>query len=114
MFGFMKAIVVLALLAALGYFAFFVRIGDRTLYHHLVGISQTDEAKALKAGLSDKANDLKDDVMSKLPADSGRRVKREAEADSRDERAPLSEQTAADKRALERLIERTETAPEKK
>jgi hypothetical protein len=112
MFGFIKGIVVLALLAALGYFAFFVQIGDRTLYRHLVGISQTDEAKALKDGLSDKASDIKNDVISKLPAD--RREKREAKTGSRDERAPLSEQTDADKHALKRLLERAANTPEKK
>jgi hypothetical protein len=98
MLGFFKTIAVLAALAALAYFAFFVPLGDRTLYRHLVGISQTDEAKALKDGLKEKASVLKADVVSKLPT-------------APPAGAPLSHETDADKRALEKLLERAEKGP---
>jgi hypothetical protein len=67
MFGILKWILLLIGLAALAYFAFFVPLGDRTLYRHLVGISETDEAQELKDELSKKAQGVKEDVTSKLP-----------------------------------------------
>jgi len=99
MFRLFKWILVLACLAALAYVAFYVPLGDRTLYQHLVGISKTDEAKALKEGVSEKVRDVKDDVSSKLPV---------PKADG----APLSAPTEADRRALDELIKRDGQKPE--
>jgi hypothetical protein len=122
MFGFVKTLIVLAVLAAVAYFVFFVQLGDKTLFRHLVGISETEEAHELKKELSKKAGDLKDDVVSKLPAAPARQGGAEAEERATSvggsgpatPGAPLSEQSDADRRALKELIERAGSRPEKR
>ena len=105
--GFLKTILFLAVAALLGYFVFCVPLGDRTLYRHLVGISETDEAQALKDGLAKKASDLESEVISKLPA----AAPAQPSPAPREQGAPLSRETPADKRALKELIQRTEKSP---
>jgi hypothetical protein len=112
MFGLLKWILLLVGLAALAYFVFFVPLGDRTMYRHLVGISETDEAQELKNELSKKAQGVKEDVTSKIPTlvspDAPRGMGGAAKG------APLSEQTDKDKRALDELLKRAQGAAEKK
>jgi hypothetical protein len=106
MFRLLKLLIVLACLAALAYFAFFVPLGDRTLYQHIVGISETDEAQELKDELAKKAQGVKEDVASKLPAMG-------APSGPADGGAPLSELSEKDRRALRELLRRAEAAPKK-
>jgi hypothetical protein len=112
MFRLLKWMIVLVCLAGLAYFAFFVPLGERTLYQHLAGISATDEAQELKEELSKKAKGVKDDVTSKLPSLSAPI----APAAPAGEKAgsPLSDPSEKDRRALRELIKRVEDAPEKK
>jgi hypothetical protein len=112
MFRFLKWAIVLACLAALAYFVFFVPLGERTLYRHLVGISETEEAQELKDELSKKAQGVKDDVASKLPALAAPSV--QPPADGKGAGAPLSEQSADDKRALDALLKGAKGAPEER
>jgi len=111
MFRLLKWLIVLACLAGLAYFAFFVPLGERTLYRHIVGISETDEARELKEELSKKAQGVKDDVTSKLPTLGAPPAAGAPEAGKAG--APLSEQSDADKRALRELLERVGDAPKK-
>jgi hypothetical protein len=112
MFRLFKWMLVLVCLAGLAYVAFFVPLGKRTLYRHLVGIFATDEAQELKDELSKKAQGVKDDVTSKLPSLSAP----SAPAASEGEKAgpSLSDPSEKDRRALRELIKRAEDAPEKK
>jgi hypothetical protein len=111
MFRFFKWMIVLACLVGLAYFAFFVPLGKRTLYQHLVGISATDEAQELKDELSKKAQGVKNNVTSKLPSLSAPSAPVAPEG----ERAgyPLSDPSEKDRRALRELIKRAEDAPKK-
>jgi hypothetical protein len=112
MLGIIKWLIVLACVAALAYFAFFVPLGERTLYRHLVGIAKTDEAQELKDELSKKAQGVKEDVSAKLPALVAPRPAGDPAGGAAG--VPLSEPSEKDRRALRELIERTEKAPEKK
>jgi hypothetical protein len=72
MLGFLLrgALRMLALAGAL-YFAFFVSLGERTLYGHLSRIATTAEAKELGTALSASARKMMDTVrstVSGLPA----------------------------------------------
>jgi hypothetical protein len=112
MFGLLKWILLLVGLAALAYFVFFVPLGDRTMYRHLVGISETDEAQELKDELSKKAEDVKEDVSSKIPTLVAPDAPREPSGAAKG--APLSEQSDKDKRALDALLKRAQHDAEKK
>jgi hypothetical protein len=112
MFRLIKWLIVIVCLAALAYFALFVPLGERTLYQHLVGISKTDEAQDLKAELSKKAKDVKDDVTSKLPTLGPPAGSKNPSGEGAG--SPLSEPSEKDRRALRELIERAQAAPEKK
>ena len=112
MFRLLKWLIVLACLAGLAYFAFFVPLGERTLYRHLVGISETDEAQELKDELSKKAQSVKDDVTSKLPELAAPNAP--PPADGKGAGAPLSEQSAEDKRALDELLRGAKGGPDER
>lgn len=53
-------------LSALLYCAFFVPIGDRTLYAHLSRIAATDEAKELLGAVATLVANAKDALVSRL------------------------------------------------
>ena len=67
MFKLIKLLVVMALLAAVALFAFLVPLGKMTLWEHLVGISETDEARDLGSELENKAIGIKDEVSKRIP-----------------------------------------------
>jgi hypothetical protein len=108
MLSFFKWLLVLLCLAALAYFAFFVPLGERTLYRHLVGISETEEAQELKDELSKKAQDVKDDVAEKIPSIG---AKDDARGSGDAAGAPLSAPSEKDRRALDDLLKRAADAP---
>lgn len=99
MFKLLKVALVLAGLAGLAYLAFFVPLGEHTLYQHLVGISQTEEAQQLGDEIERKADDLKADVAEKVPAIVG-----QDDEGSTEEDGPLSEISDADRAALSELL----------
>lgn len=53
--------------ASFGYVAFFVPLGEQTLYQHLRNISATNEARALKDGIREKAQRVTSDVVDHVP-----------------------------------------------
>lgn len=59
MFKLIKGVLFLAFILGLSYFTFMVPLGDKTLYHHLQGISKTPEAKTLGDELGKKAKKTK-------------------------------------------------------
>jgi len=99
MFKLIKLLLVVVGLAGLAYLAFFVPLGDYTLYEHLVGISETDEAQALGDEITKKAEDLKSDVAEKVPAVIGDDEKGPAPSND-----PLSEISDEDRAALSELL----------
>jgi hypothetical protein len=99
MFKLLKLLLVLVGLAGLAYLTFFVPLGDNTLYQHLVGISETDEAQALGDEISKKAEGLKTDVAEKVPAMvTGDEQKPDTSND------PLSQISDEDRAALSELL----------
>jgi len=115
-----KFLIALVIVAALVYFAGFVKLGEMTLWEHLVGISRTDEAKGLKDELGQKAQEIKEDVASKVPAlgeDDGDdeakprkgAAKEEGEAEAASDKkdaSPLSNLTDEDRQALIDLLKK--------
>jgi len=67
MFSLLKSLITLFILGGLVYFIFFVSLGEHTLWKHLVRISQTNEAKELSNQLEKKAENLKKEVVQKIP-----------------------------------------------
>jgi hypothetical protein len=55
MFKLLKILLILGVLAAAGFFAVFVPLGEKTLYQHLIRIAGTDEARELGRELESKA-----------------------------------------------------------
>ncbi|MBW2276443.1 MAG: hypothetical protein JRF63_03060 [Deltaproteobacteria bacterium] len=101
MFKLIKLLLVVVGLAGLAYLTFFVPLGDYTLYQHLVGISETEEAQVLGDEISKKAEDLKSDVAEKVPAVIDDQAKQPAAAND-----PLSEITDEDRAALSELLKK--------
>jgi len=101
MFKLVKLLLVLVGLAGLAYLTFFVPLGEYTLYQHLVGISETDEAQALGDEITKKADDLKDDVAQKVPELIGT-----GERGPDGSQDPLSEISDEDRAALSELLKK--------
>lgn len=101
MFKLIKFLVVMALLAALALFAFLVPLGKMTLWEHLVGISETDEAKDLGSELENKAVGIKDEVGKHIPEISLPEKKKDPEPAK-----PPSNLTDDDKEELIKLLKK--------
>ena len=123
-------ILVIVALAALGYVAFCVPLGEKTFYEHMVGISKTDEAKKLEGEIEKKVKNAADDLTDKLKKqaadlaeakreallkgddkkEDGDSEKVEAEHSNEDKKDlgelihQAAEPDAADKQALDKLI----------
>jgi len=110
MFKLIKILIVLAAVAGLAYFAVFVKLGELTLWEHVVGISRTDEARGLKTELESKATEIKRDVVEQVPVLRGDEGDRRGDADGEhaaaagDRTEHLSELTDEDRAALIRLL----------
>ncbi|MBN2804204.1 MAG: hypothetical protein JXR91_14005 [Deltaproteobacteria bacterium] len=63
-----KFIISFTFFAIFVYFAFFVPLGSKTLYQHVLNISKTDEAKELTDGIASKAEAVKNEVVKNAPA----------------------------------------------
>lgn len=70
MFGIIKFIFGTAVLAAIGYFVFFVNIGQMTLYQHLRGITETEEARKLGDSIVEETEELTEQIKSSKEEDS--------------------------------------------
>ena len=99
MFKMIKVILVLIGLGGLAYFAFFVPLGEHTLYEHLVGISETDQAQQLGDEIEKKAQDISEDVAESVPALIGEDDDEPAEPGT-----PLSQISDEDRTALSELL----------
>jgi hypothetical protein len=99
MFKLLKVLLVLIGLAGLAYITFFVPLGEHTLYQHLVGISETEEAQALGDEITKKAEDLKTDVAEKVPRIMDGDERQPAGSDD-----PLAEISDEDRAALSELL----------
>ncbi|MFO8072836.1 MAG: hypothetical protein R6V85_13265 [Polyangia bacterium] len=109
MFKLLKVLLVLGVLAAVGFFAFFVPLGEKTLYQHLVRIAGTDEARELGEELENKARDIGEGVAEAVPeVGSGPAEADAADADAADAggagQRPLGEISERDRAALRRLL----------
>lgn len=101
MFKLLKVLLVLVGLAGLAYITFFVPLGERTLYQHFVGISETEEAQALGDEISKKADDLKTDVAEKVPE-----IIKADEPKPTGSNDPLAEISDEDRAALSELLKK--------
>jgi hypothetical protein len=99
MFKLIKLALLLVGLLGLAYLAFFVPLGEETLYEHLVGISETDEAAKLGDELEKKAKDISDDVVETVPEIIGKDA-----ADDEKKADPLSQISDEDRAALSELL----------
>ena len=115
----------------MAYFTFFVPLGEKTLYQHMVGISETSEAKKLGSELEKKAEDVADEVIERVPELKGESrskgknkdnaaekkhtnsIKKGSDQDSEQSKThkhqlkvkkPLSEPSDNDKKALDNLL----------
>lgn len=66
MVGLFKSLFTLAVIAGILYLVFFVTFGDKTLYQHMVGISETREAKTLGHEVEKKFRKTKKEVRREL------------------------------------------------
>jgi hypothetical protein len=98
MFKMIKVILVLIGLGGLAYFAFFVPLGEHTLYEHLVGISETDQAQQLGDEIEKKAQDISEDVAESVPALIGKGD------EPAEPGTPLSQISDEDRTALSELL----------
>jgi hypothetical protein len=101
MFKMIKVMLLLVGLVGLAYFSFFVPLGDHTLYEHLVGISETDEAQQLGDEIEKKAQDISEDVAESVPALVGKGDGEPSEAG-----IPLSQISDEDRTALSELLKK--------
>jgi ABC-type sugar transport system substrate-binding protein len=61
-----KSCITLAIIAGIAYLVFFVSFGDKTLYQHMVGISETKEAKTLGNEVGKKYKKTKKKVTREI------------------------------------------------
>ena len=120
------AVFLFAVIAA-GCFLLGLSFGEKTLYQHLVTISETDEARALKTEIEKKVDSATTDITKKAKHLAIEKVKDELEAvraekakkaaatdsisqtdnaslDALIEKKRADEQLTADRRSLNRLI----------
>ncbi len=62
MFKLIKFAIAIVVLAGIAYLAFFIPLGDKTFYEHLVGISKTREAKKLGNELEKQVDHTKTEI----------------------------------------------------
>jgi len=98
MFKLLKLAIVLVVLAGVGYVTFFVPLGEHTLYQHLVGISQTEEAQELGAEIEKKAENVKQEVAAKVPDLVAPAASPQADGQ------PLGDISGQDRAALDKLL----------
>ena len=100
MFRLLKVLLLLAGLAGLAFVVFFVQLGDKTLYQHLVGISRTEEARVLGGEIEKKAEAVAGEVKHKVPALLSGQPAPESAPDA----APLADIPREDRKALDALL----------
>ena len=101
MFKLIKFLIGMALFAAVALFAFLVPLGEMTLWEHLVGISETDEAKDLGSELENKAIGIKDEVSKHIPD-----IKLPEKKKDPEQAKPPSDLTDEDREELIKLLQK--------
>jgi hypothetical protein len=71
----------LLVLASLTWFVFFVPLGERTLFQHVMRISQTDEARDLGREVHEAGRRVGEEVQRTVEETERERLEREARAD---------------------------------
>ncbi|MDJ0765018.1 MAG: hypothetical protein QNJ97_18700 [Myxococcota bacterium] len=66
MWKLIKFFLSLAIVAIFAYFAFFVPLGNKTLFEHLTLISKTEEAQELEGAIKEKVKDAASEISQKL------------------------------------------------
>ncbi len=87
----------LLVLAALTWFVFFVELGERTLFQHVMRISQTDEAQDLGREVREAGRRVGEEVQRTVEETERERLEREAEralTGATEEAAPAGEPDA--------------------
>jgi hypothetical protein len=100
MFKIVKVLLLLSGLAGIVFVGFFVRFGEMTIYEHLVGISHTEEARALGGEIEKKAEAVAREVEDQIPALIPGKRKTPPAADA----GPLADIPQQDRQALEALL----------
>ena len=107
-----KLLVALVVVAGVAYFAFFVPLGHKTLWGHMVGISKTQEAKTLEKELEKKVKKTAKGVTAELKSKAGdlAEVKDKIaaeldEAKKDDEDSDDEKHSEPDKQALKELVQ---------
>ena len=93
MVGLTRILLGVAAACGLAYLVFFVPFGEKTIWGHLAGIAQTDEAKALGDGVKDKVHDVAKSISTRVEADTGPKAGE-----------PLDEHSRRDRDALRALV----------
>lgn len=99
---FVNCILGLLTLGLLAYFIFFVSLGKKTLYQHIVGISKTEEAKVLGNELGKKVEHTTKSIAHAFREKVPKIVGAVSRPDSKD--GGVEEHSKEDRKALERLI----------
>jgi hypothetical protein len=115
-----KLLVALVVVAGIAYFTFFIPLGSKTLYRHLVGISKTDEAKALEVELEKKVKTTAKNVSKELKTRASElaevKDKIVSGIDESDEQEPAAkdmEHSKEDRKALKDLVEEKDQPSER-
>jgi hypothetical protein len=116
----LKSCITLVIIAVIAYLVFFVSFGDKTLYQHVVGISETKEAKILGTEVGKKYKKTKkkvtreikgqineftaDEKKSSSKTSSRGTPNNDGDDDGPEEKTQKAEHTDNDRRALKRLF----------
>ncbi len=98
MFGLLRLVFWLFIMAIVVYFATTVQLGSRTLWGHLRAIGGTQEAKELADGTKEEAKKVADKIFDKPDASTRDTIKRPA--------APLDDPSDEDRHALDKLVKK--------
>jgi hypothetical protein len=123
MVGLVKSCITLAIIAGIAYLVFFVSFGEKTLYQHMVGITETKEAKTLGNEVEKKYKKTKKkvtrevkDQINEMTSDEKKSSSKDSSRGSRDTRQiddksganadkdKQAEHSENDRQALERLF----------
>ncbi|MCP4602221.1 MAG: hypothetical protein GY847_17175 [Proteobacteria bacterium] len=103
-----KSVIVLVVIVGIGYFIFVVPLGTKTLYRHVVGISETEEAKELKIEIEKKVKETAKEISAELKQRTSdlSEAKKEPVPDAAKEvKSEAVEHSKKDREALDSLLE---------
>jgi Zn-dependent oligopeptidase len=111
MFKLIKFSLLFCLVIAGGYLLLGITFGNKTLYQHLVTISETDEAQTLKSEIGKKVDHATEDIRKKAAELAIDGVKEKLEEVTQSRKGTQTETiSASDKNRLQSLIKEKEQA----